>query len=316
VAPEDYQHTIGRAFAGRAQHVTAVAHGWELGLVNSAKFIAQAKMAGNWLEVTSPLADESERTPSRVWSLLQLNASFQTLSRIALAPGASTAHLRAELCLDSYPRCDEISLGPRVDALLESFAHGRHLYDEWSLRGQYSPLKMADTDRTPSPDLLRLCSEIGWASTERAGGLWSVTIGEGSSVCEAAVEVVDAGCVCFAARLLDASGLSESSRCAIGILLLGVSAVVRSVKGVAWGDGKSDYAGVASVCGEVTSGIAIDRSLSSLTVACGMVGREVLALRDESLAREYLARCTSVCDRPPELDSARDNTLESVAAKL
>ena len=79
---------------------------------------------------------------------------------------------------------------------------------------------------------------------------------------------------------------------------------------------KGEYAGVASVCGEAASGAALDRSLSALTVACGMVGREVLALRDESLAREYLARCTSVGDRALELDRVGDNSMEAVAAEL
>lgn len=314
MAPEAFKHAIGRAFAGRARRVATVANGWELSLANGAKFIAQAKMAGNWLEVTAPLA-AVEPASLRAWPLLRLNASFDTLSRIAVAPLASTPHIRAELCLDAQPH-DEVSFGPRVDALLESVAHGRHLYDEWSLHGQYSPQKVADADRAPSPDLLRLCSEIGWACTERAGGPLTVPVGEGPSAFEATAEVVDSGYVCFTARLLDASGLSHASRRAIGILLLGVSAAVRSVKGVAWGDGKSEYAGVASVCGQAASGVALDRSLGALTVACGMVGREVLALRDKSLAREYLARCTSVGDRAPELEPVCDNSMESVAAEL
>jgi hypothetical protein len=95
-----------------------------------------------------------------------------------------------------------------------------------------------------------------------------------------------------------------------------VSGAVRSVKGVAWGDANGEYAGVASVCAEAASGVALDRSLSALTVACGMVGREVLALRDESLAREYLVQGTSVGDRVSELDPVGDNSMESAAAEL
>jgi hypothetical protein len=313
VAPEGYKHAIGRAFAGRARHVAAVANGWELGLANGAKFIAQARLVGNWLEVTAPVAPVN-LAPLRAWPLLRLNASLDKLSRIAVAPVARTPHIRAELCLDAELLHNEISVGPLVDALLESVTHGRHLYDEWSLGGQHSSQKVPD--RAPSADLLRLCSEIGWACTERAGGPWTVPVGEGLSAFDATVEAVDPGYVCFTACLLDASGLSHASRCAIGILLLGVSAAVRSVKGVAWGDAKSEYAGVASVCGEPASGVALDRSLSALTVACGMVGREVLVLRDESLAREYLARCTSVGDRAPVFDPVGDNSLESAAAEL
>ena len=316
MSSEDRARTIGRALAARAGSVTAVDNGWAFALVNGAKFDARATLADDWLEVTVPLASEAELAPARVWSMLRLNGSLDTMSRVAVAPGKRTAHIRAELCVEARLLHDDVSLGPRVEALLESVGRGRHAYDEWWLYGQDSVAKAPVSWRGPTADFLHLCSEVGWPCVERDGGQWSIAIAEGSSACEAAVGVADAGPLHFTANLVNANGLSFASRGAIGVLLLGVSAVVRSIKGFAWRDGEREYAGVAAVCGEPTSGTAIDQSLSALSVAFGMVGREVLALRDEFLAREYLERCASLDERPWSVDLASDTTMEPLATKL
>jgi hypothetical protein len=77
---------------------------------------------------------------------------------------------------------------------------------------------------------------------------------------------------------------------AAGLLLLVASARVRLIKGVIAAGEQTERVGVAAASElPPKSSEALNRQLQALIAACRLVGRELQALQNETLAREYLA---------------------------
>jgi hypothetical protein len=138
-------------------------------------------------------------------------------------------------------------------------------------------------------DLTRLCVDAGWLATRGAAGELRIDLDGGagpaayldSDLSDALRVVIELG---------DLSGYSPASRRSVGLILLAVSASVRSVKGLLVERDGAECAALATAAPWPGSATALDRSLSALAVARQAVWREVSALRDESLARAYIER--------------------------
>ena len=89
-----------------------------------------------------------------------------------------------------------------------------------------------------------------------------------------------------ATELVRCPELAESSRAAIGDLLIAASSAVRWVRAVDNGDGVL----LLEVCLSArVSATEIDRALSALAVACEACAPEVMALEDPLVAERYLS---------------------------
>ncbi len=283
---------------------------WRLFASNGAKIGVRARLVDDWLGLTASTADPSPIAPAVAWPMLQFNAGIYGPTRLALSPGACATQLRADLFIEDDADLThlEVRVG-RAFADLQSRFHDFHKTEDSGERECPPPPAFA-----PAPPdatrLVHLCTDAGWPCAERVSGHVTVAIDAGSAQYQARIESARNGGLRAVVDLIDSSAYTPASRAATGLLLLAASAVVRSVKGVVVANDDTRNAGVAAEI-EALSGTAVDRALSALTVACRLVGREAQALRDESLARQYLAYHTpELFDRSTDATSTTHNEME------
>jgi hypothetical protein len=273
---------------------------WRFVLENGAKLEMRTRLVDEWFELTA----STTVTPLRLahaWSMLRTNAELTGPARVALAPDADEAHFRGEIFADDDGRLDT-----RISDLCEGARAACHALYDRTPPGRSGRASEPTAVAHPPPDgsrLVQLCTEAGWPHTERASGRVEVPIACGPAVYQAQLELMADGALYAVADLVDASALTSVARAATALLLLNTSAVVRSVKGVAVRRDGGERAGLAAACERPRSGADVDRALAALTVACDLAGREAQMLRDEGLAREYLA-----WHAPALLDDVSDKT--------
>lgn len=264
--------------ASASAFVAAADGRWHFELANGMRTSVTARLAGEWLEVTAPAPDGRSASSGDAWSLLRFNARLAGPGRLALARRDERPHLRAELFLD-----DTTDVAAQVAALCEETREALHALQVGSEATDW-PRNTVKTEPGPPAHLAEWCADAGWPCSERSSGELAVTIG----ALPARVGLSAGGRLRAVVELADAAAYAPVCRHAAGLLLLRVSALVRSVKGIV--DTSADGAetlGLAVVDQEVSSA-AIDRALSALTVATALVARETNVLRHESIAREYL----------------------------
>jgi len=298
----DRSRVVENALCAVAPDLVSVAcNDWRFVASNGAKIGVRARIVDDWFELTASTADASPIAPARAWPMLQFNAGIDGPTRLALTPGACTTHLRADLFIEDGADLSHVEMRVgQVLADLQSRFHDFHQAED-SCELEWPPV-----DAAPPPDatrLVQICTEAGWPCSERASGHVAVAIDAGSAPYQASIERTRSGGLRAVVDLFNSSANTPSSRAATGLLLLGASAVVRSVKGVVITSDDARNAGVAAEIEDPLSGTAVDRALSALTVACRLVGREAQALRDDSLARLYLAYRT-----PGPFDRSTDTT--------
>lgn len=271
-------------------------------------FGIHARVADEWLELSASVGALSVR-PALAWPLLRFNASLTGPMRLALAPGAGTIDLRAEIWIE-----DEVDVEARAAALghdmrsaLSALRDANHVEQS---RGA-APIESCGPASSGTDRLVHLCAEAGWPCVERGSGRVTVEIDTGFSSYHARLEHTAGGSVSAIVDLVDAPASPPAPRAAIGLLLLTTAAAVRVVKGVVMTHDEGERAGLAVTCEGAGSSDALDRALSALTVACRLAGREAQALRHEAIALEYLAwRAPAPPDAPAEVAVYNHRTMK------
>ena len=288
--------------------VSVARNDWRFVLSNGVKIGVRARIVDAWFELTASPAGLSPVTPARTWPMLEFNAGIDGPTRLALTPGACAAHLRADLFVE-----DDADLEVRVCSVLADLQSRFHGFHETDHPGELEcpPVPAVVPAPPDATRLVHLCTEAAWPCSERASGHIAVTIDTGSALYQARIEGTPNGGLRAVVDLVDASAYTLTSYAATGLLLLHTSAVVRLVKGVVATNDGTCNAGVAAEIENPLSGAAVDRAFSALTVACRLAGREAQALRDDSLARQYLAyRTPGPFDRSTDATSTTHHEME------
>jgi hypothetical protein len=144
-----------------------------------------------------------------------------------------------------------------------------------------------------------LCVEAGWAPATKVSGEVALELTTDCGVFEAQLDSSAGSGIRLLVRLFDIRAYSNVCFEAAGLFLLVASARVRSIKGVIAAGNQAEFFGVAAASEVPRSPGALSRSLQALTVACRLVGREMQALQNETLAREYLALWGRVYETKP-----------------
>jgi len=288
--PSDRDLAIERALRLAAHELErAAGGGWRLTVANGTRTTLHARVSDeDWLVVTAPCASSA---PSW-WPLLRLNAGLAGCARLVRA-ASGDLEVRAEIFVGCAAHDvdgaegHDTSLGLRVVALCEDIASAGHevldpLPDDVA---ETTPGSPADPDR-----LVSLCGEAGWSATARAAGDVQVSLDTRTIPFQATLALAEDLRLRVVAPLTTSAVASDGSQDAIALLLLDAGVHLRTVKGVAVRQGDVELAGLA-FAGErlAASPATIDRALAALSVACSTVGREVQALQDAQLARDYLA---------------------------
>lgn len=272
---------------------------WHVAMTNGASLDVRVHVDEAWLDLAAcaPKALDATVAP---WSLLRANADLRGGTRVARGRGGLT-DLRAEILVgpaseDDAP--DDLDLPMRLAAACAAIHDAYVLLRRTDLdhlaSHAYSASDGRSADDTADSDISRLttlCGEIGCRTAPLGSGAVAVALDTRAGGMEAHLTLLrDARLRAVVPITSTPPPSSPASRAAIALLLLGVSASVRLVKGVVQCSDAGEVAALEAACDEpVRSASSLERVLTSLSVAADQAAREARALEDEALALEYLA---------------------------
>lgn len=281
-----------RAVAGRLDR--AADGSWRGCVVNGVRTTFHAELdSDNWIAVSAPCV-----APARSWwALLRVNAALDGCVRVACTTGGGL-EVRGDIALDDDWFPDAGADGP--DAALDHRI-AQLCDDIVSVAHQVSLAPAAHqpaSTPTPAGDsmeragdaaaIVRLCGEAGWDAVAPGTGEVSVRLDTPVSDVQATLALVGGGLRAWAPLTMAQVTAAESEQ-AIGRLLLDAGRHLRAVKGVVVAQGGIERPGIALAGGRrPPTAATIHRALAALSVASATVAREVRALQDAPLARDYL----------------------------
>jgi hypothetical protein len=282
MATRDKSAVIEATLCGLATGVTCVGHGrWQFVRANGSVVPMHAHLIDTWLELTTNVPETaSDGITPHSW--LRFNAALDGPVRAVCAPGSRRVWLSADVNLE-----EDVEVGEHVASLCDEMGaalHRSHVEHE----RMASPLAQ-NRSHSATDDIARLCGEARWPSSRGAAGEWRIDVNSGAGL-TAYLDPDHSETLRVVIELADLCDYSGTSLHAVGLILLAVSASVRSVRGLLVERNGAEYAALATAAPWPGSAMALDRSLSALAVAHQAVWREVSALCDESLARTYVER--------------------------
>ncbi len=238
---------------------------------------ATAILEEGWLSLSATW--DPGAAPASAWKALEQNAKLDGLAKITANGKPGGFGLKAEL-----PQGGEVfarELDATLSGLAQVLAQGRTQDQE--------------PEEEPA-DLAALCQTAGWPFEQKDVGALSVDLEVHAAPYRARLECVEGGGVRIAVPMIPCGEISEISREATAQTLLAVAGAVRMVRPAAGApDGAETPGAWLEVCLSATTDAAwLDHALSALSVACGLCGRELTALRETELAERYL----ELRDRP------------------
>ena len=268
----------------------------------------EVRLEAGWLFFDSPPPDGAGRRSA--WELLQANPSLAGPAKFALEPGREL-RLKAELPVD-----DVSHLASRARAVCRGFTNagavvarprmeprgavpgsvGPESATEFAGGGEVGPESASAPPGEPVPtgssareSFGALCEEAGWSFTERSRERLMVALDVPGAFYQASVEPFSGDSVLISAELARLDVVTALGRRALSYLLLNACGLVRLARATAVV--RED--GPTSIGFEVRlelplSAVELDHSLSSLSAAARLCGREVKALCVERLATAYL----------------------------
>jgi hypothetical protein len=247
---------------------------WDFPLRNGGLRQGGADRDGEWLALRASL--NGEAAGASPWDLLRWNAVLAGPAKLVRGDGQGPTGLRAEMPLEGS------DLGTRLAAACRGFQQALDLLEFTA------PEPVGPPGEAQGRELARLCADAGWPYREKDGGAVSVDLEVPEACYRARLEEGCTGEVDITASLIRGVELSAPSRDAMGELLLAAGGSVRMARPSAReaGDG-AEVLFEVRLTGEPAP-IEVHHALAALSVACGLCGQEVDALRDRRLAERYL----------------------------
>lgn len=275
-------HMVDLALRGVSPDLTATECGWQFSLPAASSRPARARLKGDWLEIAAPIQELEPDGGWDPWTLLQLNSRLDGPVRLA-ADANLSRWLHADMPVAVEGRRGEDDLGFRVQALCG------HIRSAVTTVAGDVPYRSAEggPHAVTLDEVTRLAEEAGWSCARRDGTV-EVALDSGRSTHRARSKVTPEGRLQTTVALESAARFTPVVRSACGLLLLRASASVHAVKGIVSEQQGQPILGVAAACDTPRSAADVDRLLTALGVACGLVWRETRALTDEGIARDYL----------------------------
>lgn len=258
---------------------------WNFILNNGSMLLVTAQANDEWLHLQASLEPKAAADVD-AWKLLQLNHQLG-LSRFALLPGERGAHLRAEIALD-----EEVDLARRLHEACAGLKAGAgRLHGEKPAEHEkLSPAITIDAAAPKGgPELQHLCREAGWQFTEKSATRLAVELEAGDGFYQAVIEERPGGEVLVSIEVARDEAFGEWSRRALGAMLLQACGVVRLTRAAIRETGGQATALFEVLFPTMPCAVELGHALSALSLSCRLCGREVAAMQDERVARNYLA---------------------------
>jgi hypothetical protein len=276
------------------RRVTPSVHGvgagiWQFSLANGTRLRTEGHLTQGWLELTAQLPGDRLAGFSDE-AALRINTGLNGTVRVARMFGDHAPHVRTDVCVEQL---DDLDGWMRLAcAGLTEAAHCMSSLSE-TLHGpdpcRLPSLEIPRPGLPPVAEVAQFCREAGWHVVSEDGASLRVEIPTRAGVYRSYLDGPVQGRARFVVELTELTDQPDVCRRAVTAMLLAVSGAVRSVKGGLFDRG--DCA-VAVLMSPIVRGCesGVDDSLSALATACQVSGREVVALLDERLASDYVAR--------------------------
>ena len=239
---------------------------------------ARARSRDGWFEVTAPLPEPVRSEYDDLWGA-RFNSRLHGPARIVRGRHEAPC-VKADVFIERDNPFDRVATACLDVTLVVA-----------TLTNPTAEIPPRSAESEPDllhGDIQRACSEAGWHAVVQDGSRMRVEIPTRAGIYSARTQSSPSGDGRLVVELADLSGCSAVSTQAVSALLMAVSASVRSIAGLVF-DGESAPLALLSAPLETPLDGSVDRALSALSVACGLAGRETVALRDPDLASHYLA---------------------------
>lgn len=258
---------------------------WDIGLADGAVLLGTVRMGQHWLLCDVPLNERGDRVSA--WRMVEWNARLEGATKYALTATDPSLHLRAELVLD-----DEVDLATRLRETCTGFASALRIFHDQPGAEAAAKSHLAASPekagRNGTADLPCLVSETGWAFTARTAGKLAVDLEARHGFYQALLEERADGSVQIATELARWDKPSSMARRALGTLLLMACGLVRLTRAAIEEHDGQAVARFEVVLATPPVAAELDRVFGALSIACREFGPAAAALKDETLARQYL----------------------------
>ena len=261
-----------------------------LGLHGGRRARLRLGVADGWADLTVELGGSAGRT--NPWDALALNAVAGGAARLILRPGDAAVALRADV-----PFAADGDPAPRLASACEDLRRFAIALET----GAVGPIADAGESSTPdarpvsSPnhdggvDIAALLTEAGWPFVQRASNRIAVDLGLPDQFQQAFITPGAGERHRVRATLAVVGTPAAATRNALGVLLLTVSAVVRTARGGRINQDGESTLFFESPLDDAPAASDVDVALCAVAMACQMAGLEARALIDERIAEAYLA---------------------------
>jgi hypothetical protein len=265
---------------------------WSLVAPGNTRLIAHVDACDGWLVLEASLERNhanGDRTADW-WTWLLRGRGLATPVKLVLVPGAARPVLRADIPLGED--ADIAATAARACAAVASAAQaiGASASSVAEHDRAEASARVSAVTASASVDFATMCAEAGWQCVGGSDTAPRVNLQLSGRQVLALLEHDADGGLRASVELLrrHRATLTQASQEALALFLLTSSAIVRLARADVEEVDDSVAMGFEVRCAAPCGVEDVGHALSSLSVACGMCDREVLALADDRIARLYL----------------------------
>lgn len=286
---------------------------WKVSLSNGARLQVDAALDEEWCDLNAAIPGMTKQSGTArkdLWGLLSRNREMPPGVRVVLPPGERNPRLDAEIAIDGddvpeaaltrrlqglKTAAGILRRKPRPEGVEKSGRPENAGAVEKSGRSEYA----ASAGNAEGPDeaamtrLADLLADAGWEPTASVPNRIAVKLDAPGKACYAHATLADWGGARFAIDFDDIDGRQEQSdatRAAAAMLVLRVAAAVRLARPFRT-TGENPVVGFEVVGSTAPTATWCENALCSLSMACRLCAAEARAVRNQSVAMEYLQSC-------------------------
>lgn len=269
---------------------------WQFKLNSGLDLTGTAVLEHNWLRLCAKLEGERPGKPlvaDLLQGMLLQNATLPGGVKFCLGDNASEAVLAAEIPVDPEEEgavwldrwIGEACAGLRQGALKWSILNAR------TADASSAPVseRRSTIDATAEQRVAELCERAGWSFTTRANGQVAIRLDVRDAFCQALLAPKVGKMRRLRVSLGMATSMEGEAPQAVHLLLLSASRLVRLARASAAPAGDAtEYRWDVALPTDYDAR-TLGHALGALSVACQLTARELQAMEDRKIAREYLA---------------------------
>jgi len=281
----EHERAISHALERTGDPVTDVGRGhWRTTFGEDGASAVDVRLHGDWVVCRTPLEAPFDGPVSGLENYLRINARLGGWCKVVLDPGQTTP-----LCVrEDIPVVDGVDVVQACTGAIANLAAAKKRLATLRRPTERERKKAALPDEVVD-SIERVCATIGFGHTAKDSETSVVTLDGPNGSYKAAVRAHHSGECRITAHLWRSRPLSSLGHRALAVFLLTANGQVRFARaGIQRSKDNTTALFEIRFSGPPSEAL-METALSALAVACGMFGRELAVLSDDSVARRYLA---------------------------